>query len=464
MPHVVTQSCCSDASCVFACPVNCIHPTPDEPDFATAEMLYVDPDACIDCGACITACPVDAIVPDRRLGPEQLPFLQINADFYKTPRERPVLAPVLTSTKANGDLTVAIVGSGPAAMYAADEVLKQEGATVHMYERLPQPYGLVRAGVAPDHTKTKQVAVLFDKITRERGFNLHTGVEVGRDVQHADLAREHHAVIYAVGASSDKRLSIPGAELASTATEFVGWYNGHPDHADHSFDLTQRRAVIVGNGNVALDVARILLTDPERLDGTTIDPKALAALRKSQIEEVVIVGRRGVEHSAFTLPELIGLLGHGDFDVLYDGSAAADTSHKSALVTRLGTEATAGRRRIVFRYNNSPEYIRDGVIGFSSGLEIEAGLILTSIGYHGKPVPGLPFDAATGTVPNEAGRVLDLSGVYVTGWIKRGPTGFIGTNKSCAHETVETLVADFNRGSLPSPVAKPDGLLRWLTR
>jgi ferredoxin--NADP+ reductase len=314
MPHVVTQSCCSDASCVFACPVNCIHPTPDEPDFLTAEMLHIDPTSCVDCGACVSACPVDAIVPKAKLTDAQLPFLTINADFYKQERPpRPLLAPVSpapTVTKERQPLRVAIVGSGPSAMYAADELLTQPGVHVDVYDRLPQPHGLARLGVAPDHEKTRQVSRLFDQIAAQPGFEFHLGVEVGKDITHEDLLVDHHAVIYAVGASKDRELAVPGADLPgrTSATDFVAWYNGHPDHSHRRYDLSHKRAVVIGNGNVALDVARILTIDPERLVGTNVPTHVLQALRESNIEEVVVVGRRGVAQSAFTVPEFAGLL------------------------------------------------------------------------------------------------------------------------------------------------------------
>ena len=319
MPHVITQSCCSDGSCVYACPVNCIHPSPDEPGFATAEMLYIDPVACVDCGACVSACPVGAIAPDTRLEPKQLPFVALNAAFYP---DRPAdeklpptskLAPVSTRRRSRrapaAPLTVAIVGSGPAAMYAADELLTQRGVRVNVFERLPTPYGLVRAGVAPDHQSTKRVTRLFDKITRRRGFRFYLNVEVGSDLSHAELLAHHHAVIYAVGAPNDRRLDIDGMGLAGTgtATEMVAWINGHPEYTDMPVDLGHERVVIVGNGNVAFDVARILTTDPDALARTDISDHALAALRDSKVTEVVIAARRGPAQSAFTLPELIGL-------------------------------------------------------------------------------------------------------------------------------------------------------------
>ncbi|MEZ5091038.1 MAG: 4Fe-4S binding protein [Micropruina sp.] len=273
MPHVVTQSCCSDGSCVYACPVNCIHPTPDEPGFATAEMLYVDPVACVDCGACVSACPVGAIVPDSRLTPEQLPFAAINAAHYP-PRPDDVklpptskLATVLPAPRVRrgaAPLTVAVVGSGPAAMYAADELLTQDGVRVNVFEKLPTPYGLVRAGVAPDHQSTKAITSLFDRISRRRGFTFYLNVEVGSHLSHSDLLEHHHAVLYAVGAAHDRRLDVDGMGLpgTATATETVAWINGHPDAACLPVDLGHERAVVIGNGNVALDVARILTADP----------------------------------------------------------------------------------------------------------------------------------------------------------------------------------------------------------
>ncbi|CAM3020367.1 FAD-dependent oxidoreductase [Skermania piniformis] len=495
MPHVVTQSCCSDASCVYACPVNCIHPTPDEPGFATAEMLYVDPATCVDCGACITACPVGAIVPHARLRPDQQNYLELNADFYASgagpgPSERPLLAPMITSTAAVrpdlGPLRVAVVGSGPAGMYAADEVLRQTGAQVDVFDRLPMPYGLVRSGVAPDHPQTKQVTDLFELIAREPGFEFFLNVEVGRDLDHAELLPHYHAVVYAVGAAADRRLDVPGADLpgVGSATEFVGWYNGHPDHQHHRFDLSGNRAVIVGNGNVALDVARILLADRDRLAGTDITRAALAALRAGTIGEVVLLGRRGPADSAFTVPELAGLIACPDFDVVVDRSggpapdpAAPELSfaarHKLALLAGLPdlADAVPDRKRVVLRYGRTtraihgPGYVDEIETEPTPGTDgrvekIATRLLLTSIGYHGRPVPGLPFDPARGIVPNRAGRVEGTAGAYVTGWIKRGPSGFVGTNKSCAHETLQTLVADFNAGRLARPAQSAAQLSR----
>ncbi|MCW2731095.1 MAG: ferredoxin [Mycobacterium sp.] len=488
MPHVITQSCCSDGSCVYACPVNCIHPSPDEPGFATAEMLYIDPVACVDCGACVSACPVGAISPDSKLDDKQQVFVELNAAFYPkregklppTSKLAPVMEAPAVHRRSSGPLTVAIVGSGPAAMYAADELLTQQGVRVTVFEKLPTPYGLVRAGVAPDHQTTKRVTKLFDRITAKRGFNFFLNVEVGNHVSYAELAEHHHAVLYAVGAPNDRRLDIDGMGLAGsgTATEMVAWINGHPEFADLPVDLSSERVVIVGNGNVALDVARILTSDPDDLARTDVSDHALAALRHSRVREVVVAARRGPAASAFTLPELIGLtathevvLASADHDqVLRDLSTETDplTRNKLEVLAKLGDAAAPiGRPRIRLAYRLTPLRLlgEDSVAGIAfttTGTDeiqrFEAGLVLTSIGYRGKPIRDLPFDEMTAVVPNEGGRVVGARGAYVAGWIKRGPTGFIGTNKSCAAETVRNLVADYNDGVLIDPVGTPSAL------
>jgi ferredoxin--NADP+ reductase len=497
MPHVVTLSCCNDGSCVFACPVNCIHPTPDEPGFATSEMLYIDPVACVDCGACVTACPVGAIAPDTRLASEQLPFVEINASFYPA---RPAgvklpptskLAPVLPAAQVHArklPLTVAIVGSGPAAMYAADELLSQPGVRVNVFEKLPTPYGLVRAGVAPDHQHTKRVTRLFDQVADHRGFQFFLNVEIGRHLSHADLLAHHHGVVYAVGAPTDRRLDIDGMGLPGslTATELVAWINGHPDFTGLPVDLGHERVVIIGNGNVALDVARVLTADPDELARTDISDHALATLRSSQVREVVVAARRGPVHSAFTLPELIGLTAVAD--VVLDPAdhqrvrraleTESDplTRQKLEILSKLkNSSAPASWPRIRLAYLLTPRRligdhrvtgIEFTVTGTGHSRQLDAGLVLSSIGYRGKRIPDLPFDETAAVVPNDKGRVIEpdtgrpVPGAYVAGWIKRGPTGFIGTNKSCSLQTVQALVADFNDGLLADPVAGPRALAR----
>ncbi len=503
MPHVITQSCCSDGSCVYACPVNCIHPSPDEPGFATAEMLYIDPVACVDCGACVSACPVGAIAPDTRLAPEQLPFIELNASFYPKPDGKlpptsklaTVIDAPLVRPRTGPPLTVAIVGSGPAAMYAADELLTQRGVRVNVFERLPTPYGLVRAGVAPDHQSTKRVTNLFDKVSRLPGFTFYLNVDVGSDLTHADLMAHHHAVLYAVGAPNDRRLDVDGMGLpgTGTATEMVAWINGHPEFTDLPVDLNQERVVIVGNGNVALDVARILTTDPDALAATDISDHALAAMRRSKVTEVVIAARRGPAHSAFTLPELIGLT--STCDVVLDGAdhdlvqadLAAErdplTRNKLEILSKLddaSVPTTRPRIRLAYRLTPNRVLGEDRVTGIEFGVtdtddvrRLDAGMVLTSIGYRGNPIHDLPFDDVAAVVPNDGGRVVDpdsgeaVRGSYVAGWIKRGPTGFIGSNKSCAGQTVHNLVADYNAGLLADPDkdrAKPAALDKLVRR
>ncbi|NGX06576.1 FAD-dependent oxidoreductase [Mycobacteroides franklinii] len=495
MPHVVTQACCNEGSCVYACPVNCIHPTPDEPDFLKAEMLHIDASSCVDCGACVAACPVDAIKPDSVLKEEQLPFLRINSEFYPREIPRASLAPVIQAPpvrETGRALKVAIVGSGPAAMYAADELLTQPNVKVNMFERLPAPYGLVRAGVAPDHQQTKRVTKLFDTMAAQPNFEFYLNVEVGKDIGHEELLAHHHAVIYSVGASSDRRLDIPGIELPgnATATQVVAWINAHPDYSDFRVDLDHERAVVIGNGNVALDVARVLTGNTDRLARTDISDTALTALRNSKLREVVIVGRRGPEHSAFTLPELLGLVGLPDMTVVIDQETAdlVDQALQTHLepLTRQKLEVLStcprearepGGKTIRFAYNRTPAKVLGE--GRVEGIEFEhgdasdtikAGLFLTSIGYRGVPMPDVPFDNERGTIPNEQGRVTDSStgrahpGTYVAGWIKRGPTGFIGTNKSCSQQTVTSLVEDYNNGLLADPTQRLSGLAKLIQR
>jgi len=483
VPHVITQACCGDASCVFACPVNAIQPNPDSPEFTSAEMLYIDPRSCVDCGACVAACPVGAISHQDVLGNAQLPFVSINADYHRGRSYRSVQArvPTLVELKENGSskLRVAVVGAGPAGLYAADELLKQEGIEVTVYDRLPTPYGLVRAGVAPDHLNTKAIVDFFRRIEETPGFHYALGVEIGRDVKHEELLNAYEAVIYATGASQDRRLEIGGEDLqgSATATQFVAWYNGHPDQVHHVYDLNCDRAVIVGNGNVALDVARILATDPERLSTTDIADHALTALRASKVNEIVVLGRRGPEHAAFTLPELTGLASRDDIDLVVSGlflgnveNADFETARKLDLLQSLrqATEPRDGRRRIELRFLAGPQAFvgthqleavrivenerdpRDGsrVVPTERMTDLKAGLVLRSIGYRGVPVAGLPFDDELAIVPNSAGRVHNRPRTYAVGWIKRGPSGFIGTNKTCAQETVNALLGDYNIGLL----------------
>jgi ferredoxin--NADP+ reductase len=514
MAYVITQACCNDASCVATCPVNCIHPTPDEAQFRTTEMLYIEPDTCIDCGACVDACPVAAIFPADQLSEADARYAEINANYYEKYPLQEGWRP-LKATEAKrvdlGTLRVAIVGAGPAASYAAEQLLVHSDVEVEVFEKLPTPWGLIRAGVAPDHPGTKVITDAFEWTAAKDGFQFHLNVEVGKHLSHDELMANHHAVIYAVGASSDRRLDIPGEDLPGShaATEFVAWYNGHPDYADREFDLSGERAVIVGNGNVAIDVARVLTMDIAELATTDIADHALEALRHSNIREVVLLGRRGPAQAAYSTPEFLALGELENVDVVIDpaeleldelsarllesGEYEPSTEFKVQLAREFAERTnTPGRKRIVFRYLASPTALlgtdrveavtvaRNELVAGTDGSPsarptadseaLEASLVLRSIGYRGRPLAGVPFDERRGTIPNDNGRVLEsaggapVDGVYVTGWIKRGPSGVIGTNKACAKETVRGLLEDFQSGSLSRPVRSRKDLTKLVAQ
>ena len=484
MAFAITQTCCNDASCVSVCPVNCIHPAPGEPDFGSTDMLYIDPGTCIDCGACVDACPVDAISPVAALtGPLQV-YAGINAEYFAgrdviaeaaTPNLHPWGPPTFERMIPGNPapLEVAVVGTGPAGMYAVQDLLLRTNARITLIDRLSVAGGLVRFGVAPDHPATKKIGEAFARFHSHPRLRLRLGVEVGRDVKTADLAARYDAVVYAVGASSARTLGIPGEDLPGSlaATTVVAWYNGHPDVAGDAVDLSAERVVLVGNGNVAVDVARILTADPDALVGTSIAPAALTRLRESKVREVVLLARRGPEDAAYTRAELIALLARDDVDVVVDSEdprtvqtiAEAAPADKAALLRGVAQEAVdwsappaTGRRRIVLRFHSAPfEALGDTrvrglrVSGADGMVEIAADQVVRSVGYHGTPVPGLPFDELTGTIPNADGRVAGRPGEYVVGWIKRGPTGGIGTNKADAAETVDAIIADAAEGRLP---------------
>jgi ferredoxin--NADP+ reductase len=509
--YVITRSCCNDATCVSVCPVNCIHPAPDEPDYATAEMLYIDPQTCIDCGACADVCPVEAIHPDFELDDADERYLDINQRYYDDPAHaqypstRPKVTPVPLQLNQPQPLRIAVVGSGPAGCYAAEALLNRKGldVAVNMFERLPTPWGLVRYGVAPDHQNTKAVATQFTKIATRSGLSMHLNVEIGAHVSHEELLTHHHAVIYASGAAHDRQLSIPGEDLSGShsATDFVGWYNGHPDHAARTFDLRNERAVIVGNGNVALDVARILTMPAAALCRTDIADHALRALADSNITEVVVLGRRGAQHASFTTPELLALINTDGIDVVVDEPDTLPdpdqvddsvTKVKVEILRELAAQGPSGApKRIRLRFLASPVEVlgadvvdglriarndlvvgAGGVVGAQRTDEkrdLACGLVLRSVGYRAAPVLGLPFDETTATLPNDHGRVLDpatgtpVTGVYAAGWLKRGPSGGIGTNKACAAQTVTALIEDYAADRLTEPCADSAALAALLS-
>jgi ferredoxin/flavodoxin---NADP+ reductase len=394
---------------------------------------------------------------------------------------------------------VAVVGAGPAGAFAADRLLRARGdVEIDLFERLPTPWGLLRAGVAPDHQEIKRLDETFARQTLERGCRLFGNVEVGVDVSHEELMRHYAAVVYATGAQTDKSLGIPGEDLPGSwpATEFVAWYNGHPDYRDLEFDLSGRRAVVIGNGNVAADVTRMLTLDPDELARTDVADHALEALRESRIEEVVVLGRRGPAQAAFTSAELreLGRLDGVDLRVAPEDAEldplserwlaerGTFTARKNVALLRefaARDHEPESPRRIVLRFLTSPLEIRgsdrveaidigrneivaaeDGALrpkALDGDVEtMDCGLVLRSVGYRAVPLPGVPFDERSYILPNERGRVLapdgePLPGVYAVGWIKRGPTGILGTNKRDAEETARCLAEDLEAGALPAP-------------
>jgi ferredoxin--NADP+ reductase len=403
-------------------------------------------------------------------------------------------------------LRVAVVGSGPAAFYAAAPLLASEDPRVEvdMIERLPTPWGLVRLGVAPDHPQLKTVSRAFEKIAAQPGFRFLGNVEVGRDVRQDELASLYDAVIYAVGSQSDRQLGIPGEDLPGSwaATDLVAWYNGHPDYQHLEFDLSHERAVVIGNGNVALDVARMLALTREELAPTDTIDSAIDAICASGLREIVVLGRRGPVQAAWTSTELgeLGDLAGADVvvdpaELELDDASAAELAAASNVVQRnvdilreFATREPARKPAAVrLRFRMSPVAILgeervEGVEVVRNTLEpdgrgsvravptderevIECGLVFRSVGYRGVALPGVPYDERTGTIPNAEGRVDGdgqvIPGLYCAGWIKRGPTGVIGTNKKDATETVEHLLEDARAGRLParSSDATIDGLL-----
>lgn len=392
-------------------------------------------------------------------------------------------------------LRVAIVGSGPAGFYTAEHVMKpdQQVVEVDMFDRLPTPFGLVRAGVAPDHPKIKSVIRVYEKTAKREGFRFFGNVEVGKDISVEELRERYHAIVFAYGTSTDNKLGIPGEDLpgSRSATEFVNWYNAHPDFADHEFDLSCKRVVVIGNGNVAADVARMLALPREELETTDTADHAIEALSESGVEEIVVLGRRGPAQAAFTNPEVRELgemtqadivIDPADMDLdeisqAYIDSEDCDPTNRRnvEIFTEFSEREPEGKKqRIVLRFLCSPVEIQgDGkveriVIGRNeltadeSGHvratdtgereTLETGLVLRSIGYKGVPIEGVPFDEKRGLIPNENGRVTEdgeqVPGLYATGWIKRGPSGVIGTNKKDAQDTADSLLADLKAGKI----------------
>jgi ferredoxin/flavodoxin---NADP+ reductase len=401
---------------------------------------------------------------------------------------------------------VAIVGSGPSGFYAAGALLDSTDPPVRvdMYDRLATPYGLVRAGVAPDHPKIKSVSGQYEKIAARPGFRFFGHVALGEDVTTAELLERYDAVVYAVGSQTERRLGIDGEDRAGShaSVDFVGWYNGHPDYVGLAPDLGAERAVVIGAGNVALDVARMLLLPEDDLRPTDTADHAIDALAGSSVREVVVCGRRGPVQAAFTTTELRELDDIDGLGIVVDASQFPDAAGDEDLpkATRRNVEifrrwaeagpAAGAERRLEFRFLRSPVRIlgedEDGPV---TGVElavnrletdddgrarpvdtgeretVECGLVLRAVGYRGVALPDVPFDDATGTIPHHEGRIEGREREYVVGWIKRGPTGIIGTNRKDANETVRTLLADLATGAREdATIAAPEEVEQWLSQ
>jgi ferredoxin--NADP+ reductase len=386
-------------------------------------------------------------------------------------------------------LRIAIIGAGPAGFYAAEALLKKRDIvlSIDIFNRFPTPFGLVRDGVAPDHQSIKAVIRVFDKILADPRVRFFGNVTYGVDIHHEELKQFYDQIIYAIGAQTDRQMGIAGEGLPNSfpATAFVGWYNGHPDYRDLPIDLSCERAIVVGNGNVAMDVTRILVTSPDTLMKTDMADHALEKLRESKIREVVVLGRRGAAQASFTNPEIKELGKLAGVDVIVDPqnieldptSMATIEKDRTAMANLECLHDYATRtehiapRRITMRFLASPVEIVDGngqitavriernelVVDSSGGLRakgtgefeiIEAGLVLRSIGYRSLPIEGVPFNSKTSTISNIAGRVVQrdtgrvVPGEYVVGWAKRGPTGLIGNNKPDSVATVESMLTD----------------------
>jgi ferredoxin/flavodoxin---NADP+ reductase len=402
---------------------------------------------------------------------------------------------------------VAVVGSGPAGFYAAAALLASDDPRVEvdMIERLPTPWGLVRLGVAPDHPNLKAVSRAYERIAKQPGFRFLGNVQVGGVLQHSELVQLYDGVVYAFGAETDRRLGIPGEDLPGSwaATELVAWYNGHPDFQHLSFDLSGERAVVIGNGNVALDVARMLSLARDELAPTDATDASIDAILGSGIREVVVLGRRGPVQAPWTAPELqeMGELAGAEIvvdpaELELDPASQAELAQAGPIVRRnieilrdfAAREPTGKHRRIQLRFRASPvailgegrveavEVARNELVPDERGglravqtedrEVIPCSLVFRSIGYRGVGLPEVPFDDERGTIPNREGRVVEngqpLPGVYCAGWIKRGPTGVIGTNKKDATETVKLLLEDARAGRLPNTSASPESVLAVL--
>lgn len=418
------------------------------------------------------------------------------------------------SQENKSEFRVAVIGSGPAGFYACEHLFKkaEHSFSIDMFDKLPTPHGLVRSGVAPDHQKIKSVTRVYDKIAGNEKFRFFGLVEYGKHITIDDLRSHYHIIIFATGAQTDRRMNIPGEDLkgSHTATEFVAWYNGHPDYKDYSFDLSQEKVAIVGVGNVAVDVARILCRTEEELLQTDIADYALEALKKSSVKEVYLLGRRGPAQAAFTNPEVRELGNLDDAHAITRIEEVELDEFTRELLENEEDRSLVKKIEILNSYSEDIEFVKSKnlhirflvspveIIGDEQGKvkslklvknelyrtddgnlrpratdeteELDVGLVFRSIGYHGVPLPEVPFHEKWGVIHNEKGRVVDpdsgdhVKGLYSTGWIKRGPTGVIGTNKLDSGETVECIVEDIVSGNLHSPEnTDPDLILSLIS-
>lgn len=495
MAYVVTQACIGNkhTSCVDVCPVEAFR--------EGEEMLVIDPQACIDCNACVSACPEQAIYSSSAVPKDQLHFIDLNA-------EKATIYPKITESihseklankegdKAGQNGHFAVVGSGPSGFYSAEALLRQfPKARVDIFDRLPTPYGLVRYGVAPDHPKIKSVTAGFERIARSAQVRFFGNVHVGSDLSWQELQQYYHGVIYATGGSQSNKLNICGGDLDNVfgAADFVGWYNGHPHHQNLQPDLSHERAAVIGVGNVALDIARILILPHHELKKTDMANHALLALRDSAVTEVCLFARRGPMQAAFTPKELEQLMAIPNLDVLVNANDLVLTDQQKkqlelpenneakqniALLTALAERqknTNPNTKRIRFVFCGSPVKIEESdhsktlliernALRESSGGKVHAtssgdtsqfsvGLIISATGYKGEPIAGLPFNNEKGVIENNEARIMTGSNEvkhYVAGWIKRGASGVIGSNKQCANDTVVQLTKDFRNQSFES--------------
>lgn len=495
MAYVVTEACIDNkhTNCVDVCPVDAFREGPD--------MLFIDPEACIECNACLTECPERAIYPESAVPETMQHFIPLNAEkalIYPVIRESVHQA---ASAAAQSALQgrFAVVGSGPSGFYTAEALLKQmPSAKVDIFERLPTPFGLVRYGVAPDHPRIKSVSAGFERIAESPQVRFFGNVTIGQDLSAAELRSHYHSVIYATGGSQSRALTIPGAELDNIygSSDFVGWYNGHPDHQQLTPQLSHNRAVVIGIGNVALDIARMLILPHDQLAKTDIADGALAALRNSQVDEVCLLARRGAMQAAFTPKELEQLMGIDDLELIVDpADLQLDAESEAQLALPEFSEAAQNMallreiaqrpdsinpeaKRIRFMFCHNPveitqdiiqeisqetsqeshgkhinlnrtrlERAKDGrinAVATDQTESLEVGLIINATGYQGQPIIDLPFDARRGVIANQ-NACIDVDAQqpqqYAAGWIKRGASGVIGSNKHCATETVTQLLS-----------------------